>query len=209
MHHNLGHPSAQKLQNVLRQQGYADQLIQGIMDFRCNTCHETQGPRIARPATLTDVREFNDCVGCDLITWTSISGKNYQFIHVVDSATNFQLAMPVFRTDAESLFEAFQNTWTQWAGPCKRLVIDNASALCSEQFAQFMQSQDTHLRVVAAYAHWQMGKTERHGEIIQQMLRKFDHDQSIETAEDFQQAIRQCCQAKNSLSRVKGYTPKI
>ena len=148
-------------------------------------------------------------MGCDLITWTSISGKNYQFIHVVDSATNFQLAMPVFRTDAESLFEAFQNTWTQWAGPCKRLVIDNASALCSEQFAQFMQSQDTHLRVVAAYAHWQMGKTERHGEIIQQMLRKFDHDQSIETAEDFQQAIRQCCRAKNSLSRVKGYTPKI
>ena len=75
-----------------------------------------------------------------------------------------KLAIPIFRTDAESLYEAYTSVWTQWAGPCKQLVIDNASALCSEKFAHLMQGQDTHLRVVAAYAHWQVGKTERHGE---------------------------------------------
>lgn len=56
-----------------------------------------------------------------------------------------------------------------------------------------MQGQDTHLRVVAAYAHWKMGKlgkTERHGEIIQHMLNKYDHDHDIDAAEEFQQAIR-------------------
>ena len=110
-------------------------------------------------------------------------------MHVVDSATSFQLAISIFRTDAESLYEANQSVWTQWAGPCKQLVIDNASALCSEQFAQLMQGQDTHLRVVAAYDHWQMGKTERHGEIIQQMLNKYNPDHKIDSAEDFQQAI--------------------
>ena len=72
-----------------------------------------------------------------------------------------------------------------------------------------MQSQDTRLRVVAAYAHWQLGRTERHGEIVQHMLSKYDHDHAISTAEDFLSAIRQCCQAKNSLSRVKGYTSEI
>lgn len=54
-----------------------------------------------------------------------------------------------------------------------------------------------------------MGRTERHGEIIEQMLGKHDHDHNIATTEDFQTATRQCCQAKNSLSRVNGYTPEI
>eukprot|EP00435_Cladocopium_sp_Y103_P017306 s4178_g4.t1 len=209
IHHNLGHPNHLKLHNVLQQQGYSPEILQGLSDFRCNTCHEMQAPRISRPANLSDIREFNDCVGCDLITWTAKTGRSFSFLHCVDSATNFQLAVPVFRTDAQTLFDAYLSSWTQWAGPCKQLIIDNASPLCSEQFAQFMQSQDTHLRVVAAYAHWQMGKTERHGEIIQQMLAKYDHDQPIENAEDFQHALRHCCQAKNSLSRVKGYTPEI
>jgi len=108
IHHNLGHPNVQKLQNVLKQQGYSDEIIQGTADFCCNICHETQAARIARPATLSDVRDFNDCVGCDLVTWTSKSDKNHQFLHVVDSASNFQLAMPLLRTDADSLFEAFK-----------------------------------------------------------------------------------------------------
>ena len=33
IHHNLGHPSAAKLQAVLRSQGYNDSLIQGLSDF--------------------------------------------------------------------------------------------------------------------------------------------------------------------------------
>lgn len=110
IHHNLGHPNVQKLQNVLKQQGYSDEIVQGIADFCCNACHETQAARIARPATLSDVRDFNDCVGCDLVTWTSKSDKNHQFLHVADSARNFQLAMPVLRTDADSLFESLKHS---------------------------------------------------------------------------------------------------
>ena len=41
------------------------------------------------------------------------------------------------------------------------------------------------------------------------MLYKYDHDQPVNSAEEFQQALRHCCQAKNKLSRVKGYTPEI
>ena len=209
IHHNLGHPNKQKLQAVLKLQGYSAEIIDSLHDFVCPTCHELQLPKIARPANLTSVREFNDVVGCDLITWTNKKGRNFQFLHFIDAATNFQLAVPVFRTDAESLFQAFLDCWCHWAGPCKQLIIDNASALCSDQFAVLTQSKDIHLRVVAAYAHWQMGKTERHGDILQHMLQKFDHEHEIDHDEIFHKALYQCCNAKNSLSRVKGYTPEI
>ena len=165
--------------------------------------------KIARPAVLSEPKDFNDVVGCDLMSWTAKSGKVFQCIHFIDTATNFQLAVPVFRTDAETLFEAFQDCWLRWAGPCKQLVIDNESALCSDQFAQLAQQQNIHLRVVAAYAHWQMGKTERHGDILQHILVKYDHEHAIETEVQFKHALNHACNAKNSLARSKGYTPEI
>ena len=209
IHHNLGHPGHNKLQAVLKMQGYDDKLIQGLTDFRCSTCHELQRPKIARPAHLADPREFNDCVGCDLVTWTAKNGKQYQFFHCIDAATNFQMAMPVIRTDASSLHETFRDCWLSWAGPCRQLVIDNDSALCSEQFTQLMQGLDVHLRVVAGYAHWQLGKTERHGDILQHMLERCDQDHGIENEDQFKQTLQHICNAKNSLSRAKGYTPEI
>ena len=209
IHHNLGHPNPMKLQAVLKTQGIDDRLIQGLTDFQCGTCHELQEPKIARPASLTEPRDFNDCVGCDLITWTAKSGRSFQFLHCIDAATNFQLAIPIVRTDAESMIEALQDCWFHWAGPCKQLIIDNASPLCSEQFSTAAQARDMHLRVVAAYAHWQMGKTERHGDILQDMLHKFDTDHAIQSEDQFKTALRHICCAKNALSRAQGYTPEI
>ena len=209
LHHNLGHPSSRKLQNVLQQQGVEPSIVQGVEDFRCSTCVELQEPRISRPASLPEPREFNDCVGCDLVTWTAKSGKQFSFLHMIDAATNFQLAAPVFRTDAETLFEVMQDCWFQWAGPCQQLTVDNMSPICSDQFSALAQGQNIHLRIIAAYAHWQNGKTERHGDILQHMLDKFDVDQPISSDHEFRQAIRMCCQAKNSLARAKGYTPEI
>ena len=98
-----------------------------------------------------------------------------------DSATNFQQAVLVIRTDAESLLESIQDCWFHWAGPCKQMIIDNASPLCSEQVTVAAQERDIHLRVVAAYAHWQMGKTEHHGDIIQDMLHKYDIEHPIQS----------------------------
>jgi len=128
---------------------------------------------------------------------------------MIDAATNFQVAASIFRTDAESMFETMQDCWFHWAGPCQQLIVDNAFPICSDQFAEYAQGQNIHLRVIAAFAHWQNGKTERHGDILQHMLEKFDVDREIKTDLEFRPALRLCCQAKNSLARSKGYTPEI
>ena len=210
IHTNLGHPGTQKLRNLLQSQGYPKHLVDAVADYKCSTCHELQLPRRARPASLTnEEREFNDVVGCDIIKWTSSKGKQYQFLHFIDSATNFHQAVSIFRSDAEGLFTCFQQAWLHWAGPCRQLIIDNESALCSEQFVAKAQEMSILVKVVAAYAHWQLGKTERHGDILQHMLQKYDHEVNIENEDQFQSALIQCCNAKNSLARHKGYTPEI
>ena len=69
--------------------------------------------------------------------------------------------------------------------------------------------ENIHLRVVAPYAHWQLGKTERHGDILQDMLQKMDHESSLDSAEQFKLALHQCCSAKNALARSKDIHPKF
>ncbi len=209
IHTNLGHPGMKKLKMTLETQGVDKEILDALEDFHCSTCHEMQKPRVARPSHIPDIREFNDCVGSDGIKWTAASGKQFFFYHYIDAATNFHLANHTHRTDAEGAFESLRCTWLQWAGPCKELVIDGDTAVCSEQFSNLAQSMNIRLRVVAAYAHWPLGKTERHGEILQEMLRKYDHEHPIHSSDDFAKALTQCCNAKNALSRHKGYTPEI
>ena len=209
VHSNLGHPHAERLRKTLQLQSCSKEILDAIDDFRCSTCHELQRPKIPRPAAISDVTEFNQCIGCDLVTWSTKEGKRHTFFHVVDMATSFQLAQPVYQTSQEALQDAFNRTWMHWAGPPQELVIDGESALCSEDFRNFTQRHSIQTRVVAAYAHWQMGKVERHGGILQGMLDKYHHDRPINTPQEFEEAVSQCCNAKNALSRAKGYTPEI
>ena len=209
IHKNLGHPNASKLMIALKGQQCDQRIVDAIPDFHCSVCHEMSQPKRARPSSLPADREFNDCIGCDIIVWTNKLGKQFTCLHFIDAATNFHQAVQVHQTDAQSLFEGFRQAWLHWAGPCKQMIIDNESGLCSEQFSTLAQGEDIQLRVIAAYAHWQLGKTERHGDILQHMLRKFEIDSPIVHDSDFASALDHCCSAKNALARHKGYTPEI
>ena len=209
IHQNLGHPSAHKLKIVLKDQQCPQSVIEAIDDYRCSVCHESQRPRHARPSTTSSIKDFNDSVGCDGIQWTAKDGSQYYFFHFIDAATNFHVAHHTYNTDALGAFNSFQQAWLNWAGPCEELVVDGASAFCAEKFAEQTQGLNVKVRVVAAQAHWQLGKVEGHGEILQEMLRKYDTEHEIKSSHDFNVALTHCCNAKNALSRHQGYTPEI
>ena len=209
VHQNLGHPSAHKLKIVLKDQQCPPSLIEAIDDYHCSVCHESQRPRHARPSATCSVKDFNESVGCDGIQWTAKNGNQYYFFHFIDAATNFHSAHHTYQTDSNGALESFQRAWLHWAGPCDELVVDGASSFCAEKFAEQTQSLNVKVRVVAAQAHWQLGKVERHGEILQEMLHRYDTEHNIKTSHDFNIALTHCCNAKNALSRHQGYTPEI
>ena len=88
-------------------------------------------------------------------------------------------------------------------------MSDSAGEFCSEEFGTFLQSLDIQSVIIPAEAHWQLGRCERHGAILQNMLDKYQKDQPIRSTNDLREALLQCVQAKNSMSRVHGYTPEI
>ena len=209
MHKNLGHPDNKKLVAVLKQQRIDSNVVEDAQGLRCETCVSHQLPKLARPGSIHPDRDFNDRVSMDGVTWTAQNGKTYHFYRMLDESSGFHLARASPQRDASSAIVALRQTWLHWAGPCKELWFDDASELGSEEFAQFLQSQNICSRMIATDARWQLGRAERHGGILQSMLAKYEAERAIEDLKRFQEALEACCLAKNQLSRVYGYTPEI
>ena len=209
MHVNLGHPNGEQFARALADHGWAPAVQQAVRDMACDTCHELSQPKIARPGHLREAREFNDLIQFDNCEWTDPNGKRYFFFHFLDTASNFHVAIPYTSKTTEALIHSFQNAWLSWAGPPKGLMFDSATEANSEGFARFLQELDIKSHVIPTDAHWQLGRVERHGAILQNMLGKMYVDKPFQTQPEFERALIQLCSAKNAMSRVKGYTPEI
>ena len=209
VHKNLGHPDTRQLQQALKRNGWSDVIIQAVQDFQCDVCFEKSQPKAPRPAHIHAPREFNDLVVFDGVDWSDGQGNKFTFVHFLDTATNFQIAVPFFRQSTEEFMECFRNTWMRWAGAPREVMFDSQTGFNSEQFSRFLQEHSIRSHVIPTGAHWQMGRCERHGGILLRMLDKFHVDQPIANWQDFERALQLLCNAKNSLSRHAGFTPEI
>ncbi len=209
IHKNAGHPGPDKLAYVLKQQGYPPEFVAAASDLQCSACQAMSKPKISRPAAIHSPCDFNDVISMDGYSWKSQQGTNYHFYHIVDHSTSFQVAKYAPNRTVEHAIESIVQSWFSWAGSPNEMVVDAATELNAESFSQFMQQCNVKCTTISTDAHWQNGKAERHGEILAQMLSKYDLEHPIHNASDLQIALAHCTQAKNSLSIRKGYAPEV
>ena len=208
LHHNLGHPDPARLQRMLQDQGADPQIVQGALDMQCDVCLETQKkPKLPHLSAIHDDLDFNDVVGADGAHWKAQNGQTYHFMHFIDEGTLFHLGAPSGRTVEEQI-RTFEDVWLHWAGPCKTLYLDPAGEYVSPKWNDRLQQENIKVFMAAGDSHWQIGRAEIHGRIIKDMLTRMDHTCPIKDGEDFRKCLRQAFAAKNSLSRVKGFTPE-
>ena len=209
IHKNLGHPSPERMSTLMLQQGFRAEMIQAARHYQCGTCVQNSQPKHARPSSFKDDLDFNDRISMDGVKWTSPSGQSYHFYHVIDWATNFQMANVAPSRTTDDAINAFMNMWVSWAGVPGELLIDAASELNSDGFATFLQEHNIKATTISPEAHFQNGKAERHGAILQNMLNKFHTEHPITTYAQFQQAVWWCVQSKNACSLKKGFAPEV
>ena len=211
VHQNLGHPAAEKLCHVLSEQGASPELIQAAKELKCSTCLESQRPRLARPATVKDHLDFNDRIALDALTFTSHAGQQYTIYHVLDIGTCFHVAFLAQRTSSQDIIAGLQQYWFAWAGSPGELIVDAASELSSNEFLSFLQGANVRSTQIAPRAHWQNGRSERHGQFLEEMLKRYDKDHPICSDAEMSQALWLMCQAqaKNSLGRCRGFSPEL
>ena len=197
------------MQAFCRQVGCSNEILQALPDLRCSTCVETKGPSIPRPGAIHEERDFGDVVSIDGVTWTNKSGKNFHFYHFVDHSTTFQTAWCSPSRTSDQAIRALMLGWISWAGPPDLLCMDSATEFGTEVFQQFLQKHNMKSRVIPPESSWQNSRAERHGGILQEILKKMDVEEEIKNYDDLEQALMFATQTKNQWSRHRGFPPEM
>ena len=208
-HRNLGHPSPERLSTILRQQGFRAEVAKAALQMKCSVCQESTQPKGSRPSTLRDDMDFNDRVSVDGFKWTNSQGKNFHVYHIVDWATSFHAAAIGPSRSSEEAINTIINLWFSWAGSPGEMMVDAGTEFNSDEFSDFVQQHNIRLTTISPEAHFQNGRSERHGAVLQDMLSRFDKEHPISTYQDLHRSLWWCTQAKNSSSLRKGYAPEV
>ena len=209
MHRNLGHPSNERLAKALQSTGHRPEVVNAARELRCKVCAQQSPPKHQRPGHLKAMMDFNHKVYMDGISWTNHAGKSFHFYHLLDAGTNFHMAIIAPSRLTADAINIISQHWISWAGAPSNLSVDAATEFNNEEFNGFTQRFNIQCSSISPEAHWQMGKIERHGKFLQEMLAKIDAERPIGSYQDLQLALNQSTQAKNMLSVRHGYSPEI
>ncbi len=209
LHKNLGHPSQSDMIRILKHSGASAEAIRAVSHLECSVCAQHKQPASALPAKVTRRLEFNEVVSLDvkyLPGWKA--NQRVPCVNIVDHGTSMQVMAPIFtRETGELLKGVFRDSWLTWAGPPIHLITDPSKPNLSQELQQFCENNGIHMSHIAADAHWQLGKTERHGQWFEQIFERIIDEVRPTTAEEFVDCVIQAQVAKNSLISVSGASP--
>ena len=205
VHNNLGHPTAERLSAHLKLAGARADIIEGAKDYACQSCSERTPPKLTTPGKPKEPRDFNERVSMDGFEWKNKQGTRFYVLHFFDESTHFHLGKRAHRS-AEGTEKCMFDTWLQWAGPPNELCFDEAGELMSQKWKDIIQKEG--ITPITSAAPWQRGRIERHGAVIKEMLSRIENEHGIVTEKEFDHALYQCFQAKNSMMVSNGYSPE-
>ncbi|CAK0820255.1 unnamed protein product [Prorocentrum cordatum] len=73
LHQNLGHPSNEDLARSLRFSGCRAEVVKAAKSLRCASCMSKAKKKIARPARLSHTADFNEQIGLDCFSRSSVA----------------------------------------------------------------------------------------------------------------------------------------
>ena len=208
LHKNLGHPSNTDLVRILRHGQASQKAIAMARDLVCDFCKAHIKPHVPLPAQSGRITQFNQLVGVDvkyLPGW--LPNQKIKSVNMVDQGSCFQQIVPFFEQETSMLLgKIFAEAWVRWAGPPESVIVDPAQTMLGEAFQSYLESMGTHCKVIAAEAHWQLGRTENHGGWFGRILQKMIDEHSPSNKEEWLECVGHA-RVKNQSIQSYGFTP--
>ena len=208
LHRNLGHPPNHDLVRILKNGMASEKAIARARDFMCPFCQSQKQPKVPLPAQTHRVFDFNDQVGIDvkhLPGWQT--NQKVRALNIVDQASCYQRMIPFFETEtAQVVRDLYAENWIVWAGPPRELVLDPSNSNLGENMVSPTEMEGTFIRPIAAEAHWQLGRTERHGGYFEKILSRLIEQFSPRSKTEWLECVRHA-HVKNQMIQSYGFTP--
>jgi hypothetical protein len=190
LHKNLGHPDPNVLSQYLKASGASEHVVEAAKEYICDACVETTRFRHQRPAKLHEPKEFNDLLGIDGFFWTGKKGFQVMIFHCIDEVFLFHLGRRLDNRHLEHVIPAFNDMWMSWAGQPSGIYSDPAGEFRADDWLSFLQRQNIEPRL--STEAWQKGRVEKHGQVVKNMLHRYDQEKTIEDVQEFDIVLRAC-----------------
>lgn len=180
LHRRFGHPSVQRLVNMLNRAGHADgnhtQILNKITQ-NCQKCQRYGSAPLRFKFTLRDSDnvDFNQSIFADILY---IDGA--PVLHVVDEATRFQAARFLQDMTASALWEALRLCWIDtYLGPPAIINHDAGTNFASTDFQRYNKSLGIETKEVPVEAAQSMGIVERYHKPLRRAYEVIREDLSL------------------------------
>ena len=210
LHTMTGHSSISSMQRILRTSGGDPKVIRALKHFRCPACEERKKPA-PRPVTRppSDYR-FNVEVAIDCFEVKDVQGNRFTIFSVVDMGTLFHAAEIVSdKGGAPSSLActvAFRRCWLNWAGPPRSIIVDRGLHNRG-RFTELLQHHGVQERFIGVEAHHQLGRGERQGSILKQLLQHVIEARQLVGLRAFEMLLPEAVFIKNNRIHHGGFTP--
>lgn len=207
LHKNLGHPSSSDLVRLLKHAQASDQAIALARTLSCEFCQAQGKPHTPLPAQIDRPQEFNQVVGIDVKNLTGWRpNQTIKALNMVDHASNYQLMLPFHEQETSIVLQKLFSQWVKVFGPPKVVMLDPARTNLGEPMQQYLDQLGIQCKPIAAEAHWQLGRTERHGGWFGNVLTKLVQEYTPENKDDWDLLVTQA-HVKNTMIQNHGFTP--
>ena len=129
-------------------------------------------------------------------------------LNIVDYGSSFLVMCPFYESETGPLLKRlFDENWLQWAGRPVEIVVDPTQTNLSEAFAGAQERSGIRVLSIAAEAHNQLGKVEKHGHLFEVILQKVLDSAQPSSKEEYHQGIRETMNSKNESLNHHGLSP--
>ena len=201
LHRMFAHPSADRLINLVKNQGKeCSDLVTAIKEVskKCKICAVYRKPPPRPVVGFPMATRFNQCVAMDLKTF-----RTGYLLHMICTATRLTGGAFIRNKSPETVIHGIMTHWLSIFGTPEVILSDNGGEFCNESMIELAEKFNLNLKTTAAESPWSNGLVERHNQIMGEMITKTQED----TGCTLDMAIMWSVAAHNSLTNVHGFTP--
>ena len=210
LHHMTSHATKSQMTRMLRYANADPHIIRAVKHFKCPSCDRIapeKRPQVVKPP---DAYVFNDTVGLDIFTIKDALDQPYHVLHVVCVGTGFHIGEVLGPASgvpgSNRCLQVFLRTWCNWAGFPNNILVDRGTHNRGI-FMTELERRGCKFRLVALEAPYQLGKIERAGGVLKEMMKRVVVANTIIGEDEVQMCLVECLQTKNVQGTIDGFSP--
>ena len=206
----LGHKPKEVMVQVMKGAGVDPNTIRGVKWFRCPDCAGVSSGKSVSKVAAPPPYTFNHSVIVDVFYIRDMARDVFGFLSILCNGTTFHVVTMVCQNSlsppSHKCWMKFETRWASWAGFCRELITDRG-AHNKGSFSRGLVANGVVLRQGALETPEHIGRGERHGGILKQLMKKVIHQHHAIGKDQMKQVAAVCMEVKNDTVRKGGFTP--